>query len=147
MPTDTASAGEPPRAPQLVCVDPARVQDIWPHVAHLVRRAIARGGLTDVGAVERSVCRGDALLWLAWDGENILAAAVTELARIGRVKVCTIVACGGTNFPLFAPLIAGLERHAREEGCARMRVCGRRGWARLLADYSTTRIVLEKELL
>jgi len=45
----------PTETPQLVCVDPARVPKIWPHVAHLVRRAMERGGVGDFGAVEASV--------------------------------------------------------------------------------------------
>jgi hypothetical protein len=38
MPTE--SAADAPRPPQLVCVDPARVQKIWPHVAARQRTRI-----------------------------------------------------------------------------------------------------------
>src|SRR5262252_1678664 len=93
---------------------------------------------------------GTALLWLAWDGERILAAAVTELAHEDcakdRAKVCTIVACAGEDFARFGHLIAGLEAHARAEGCARMRICGRRGWQRRLPGYALARVVIEKRL-
>jgi hypothetical protein len=44
------------------------------------------------------------------------------------------------------PLIAGLEAYARAEGCAAMRIYGRRGWLKLLPDYRTSRVLLEKEL-
>src|SRR5882762_99144 len=147
MPTEPASAAAAPRPAELVCVDPARVREIWPHVAHLIRRAMERGGMGGFAEVERSAGEGRALLWLAWDGAQILAAAVTELDLINGVKLCTIVACGGHGFERFGGLIGGLERFARAEGCARVRICGRRGWARWLPDYSVKRVILEKELI
>jgi hypothetical protein len=134
------------RPPMLVCVDPARVAEIWPHVAPLIARAMQRGGLGTFADVERQVGRGHALLWLAWDGAEILAAAVTELALIESTKLCTIVACGGRGFPRFGHLIRGLERYARAEGCTRVRICGRKGWARLLPGYSIQRVIIEKDI-
>jgi hypothetical protein len=41
-------------------------------------------------------------------------------------------------------LLEGLESHAKAEGCAAMRVYGRRGWGKLLKDYRVTRVLLEK---
>jgi len=35
---------------------------------------------------------------------------------------------------------------AKAEGCAAIRIHGRRGWAREFPDYRLTRILLEKEL-
>ena len=142
----TASAAAAPRAVELVCVDPARVAEIWPHVAHLIRRAMERGGTGDFGEVARKVMRGDALLWLAWDGARVIAAAVTELTAVGAVKTCTILACGGDGFCRFGHLLARLEDFARAEGCKRMRICGRPGWRRRLAGYRLKKIIIEKEL-
>ena len=44
------------------------------------------------------------------------------------------------------PLLAGIETYASAAGCACVRIMGRKGWARALPTYRTTRIVLEKEL-
>ena len=139
---------EAPRgvAPELVCVDPVRVREVWPLVAPLIAAAMRRSGLGQVADVMRSLASGAALLWLAWDGERILAAAVTELALSDDKKLCTILACGGTGFARFGQLIGGLERYARAEGCARMRISGRKGWARLLPDYAIQRVIIEKQL-
>ncbi|SRR6266852_6020553 len=142
----TADAAEVPRAAELVCVDPARVAEIWPHVTHLICRAMERGGMGDFGEVARKVMRGDALLWLAWDGARVIAAAVTELNAVGAVKTCTILACGGDGFCRFGHLLARLEDFARAEGCRRMRICGRPGWRRRLAGYRLKKIIIEKEL-
>src|SRR5262245_27243007 len=64
---------------QLICVDPAQAHEFWPYVAALIKAAMEKGRLTDYAQVEDAVRNGSALLWLAWTGEKILAAAVTEL--------------------------------------------------------------------
>ena len=156
------------RTPRLVCVPPDHAAAIWPHVRALILAAMKRGGLSSFRPVEANVLAGDALLWLAWDGAHIQAAAVTELHATEWRKACVIVACGapsGRSCPSIAredgrqpplrramgmaawlPLLAGIETYARAAGCASVRIMGRKGWARALPTYRTTRIVLEKEL-
>jgi hypothetical protein len=130
----------------LVCVDPARVDAVFPHVASLIESAIARGGVAAPADLEGDLRAGRALLWLAWDGERTLAAAITALAHQDDVRLCTVVACGGRELARFGPLLAGLEAYARAEGCTRMRICGRKGWLRQLPDYSLQRVIIEKRL-
>ena len=129
---------------RLVCIDPAMVGSFWPHVRNLIARAIARGGIGRFVDIERDVLSGSALLWLAWDGQAIAAAAVTELVATDIGKVCVIVACGGGQMRRWLPLIATIEDYARAEGCTRVRVFGRMGWARVLPRYRVSRIILER---
>src|SRR5262249_60407399 len=84
---------------ELACVDPALVATIWPHVAHLIRRAMARGGMGRFADVERAVLAAHAYLWLALEQDAVLAAAVTRVAQQDGDRVCTIVACGGRGPP------------------------------------------------
>ena len=118
-----------------------------------------RGDLSSFAGVEASVRGGHALLWIAWDGEGsiarqdgrkrpdgIAAAAVTELHQTEWRKVCCIVACGGEHRERWLELIGPIEDFARAEGCAAMRIMGRKGWARVLPTYRIRRVVLEKEL-
>jgi hypothetical protein len=132
---------------QLICVDPAQVHEFWPHVASLIKAAMEKGRLSSFTDVEHAVRNGNALLWLAWNGETVKAAAVTELSQANAEKFCTIVACGGHDRSQWLPLIAGLEAYGRAQGCAAMRIYGRRGWRKLLPEYRTTRVLLEKELV
>jgi hypothetical protein len=130
---------------QLICVDPIRVPEFWPYVRPLIVRAMQRGG----GAfwpVESAVLQGRALLWLAWNGERIEAAAVTELQQSEWRKVCEIVACGGAVLARWIDLIDGIEQYARAEGATAVRIVGRDGWERVLRNYRRKRVVLEKEL-
>jgi hypothetical protein len=129
-----------------VCVDPTRVHQAWPLVAPLIRCALERGGLSDFAQLEHALRDGSALLWLAWNGECIEGAAVTQLDVANGRKFCTIVACGGRGLKRWGSLMSTLERFARDEGCASVRIHGRRGWARVLHDYRLHSIVLEKEL-
>jgi hypothetical protein len=141
----------------LVCADPARVHDIWPHVRDLIRAAMRRGDLGAFGPVEASVLAGAALLWLAIAredgrerpdgyGERIQAAAVTELHETEWRKVCVIVACSGAAMRDWLPLLDGIEAYARAARCAAVRIMGRKGWARVLPSYNAKRIILEKDL-
>jgi hypothetical protein len=131
---------------QLICIDPARIHEFWPFVASLIKAAMLRGAITDFDEVKKAVLAARALVWIAWDGTEIKAAAVTQLNTVHGVRFCTIVACGGRERGEWLPLIAGLERYAKSENCQAMRIFGRRGWERLLPDYRPARVLLQKEL-
>jgi hypothetical protein len=142
---------------QLVCIDPARVHEFWPHVSPVIRTAMERGGITDFTDVADAARAGRALVWMAWNGTAIKAVAVTQLGTDNGMRFCTIVACGaspskpagrrrGRGRDEWLPLLAGLERYAKAEDCKAMRIFGRRGWERLLPDYKAARVLLEKEL-
>lgn len=98
-----------------------------------------------LGDLYRELLAGHFVLWLAWSGE-LEAAAVTEIAETVSGRVCVIVACGGRGRARWIALRRKLEDYARHEGCARMRIYGRKGWTRVLPDYRVTRVILEKEL-
>lgn len=129
-----------PASAELICVDPAEVENVWPHVEKLIGAAIDRVDFSNFRDVESEVYRGGALLWIAWDGERIRAAAVTAINN----RVCEIVACGGRGLREWIHLIKDLENYAREENCERMRIIGRTGWKRVLPDYKQSCVVLER---
>jgi hypothetical protein len=143
---------------RLICIDPARVHQFWPHVSPLIRAAMERGAITDFAGVADAVLAGRALVWIAiaredgrkrpdGNGATIKAAAVTELSTVGTARFCTIVACGGHDRNTWLPLLVGLEGYAKAENCKAMRIFGRRGWERVLPDYKPARVLLEKELI
>lgn len=129
---------------ELVCVDPKQVHEFWPHARSLVKAAIDHTGLSDFDAVECDVLRGDQLLWLAWSGTAIEAAATTKLIKIGSHKICLLVACSGHHRERWMALLEQLERYARDEDCKAMRLYGRKGWERELPGYRVANVVMEK---
>jgi hypothetical protein len=139
------------RSVELICVPPDTVRKVWPRVCDLICEAMRRGGLSGYQGVADLVLDGRALLWLAWDGQTVHAAAVTMLAATEWRKVCEIIACGGKGMrPPWGQgwlhLIEKIEDYARAEGCSAVRIVGRKGWQRMLTDYRARRVILEKEI-
>ena len=141
----SATASNQP-ACRALCVAPALVDRFWPHVSAVIARAIARGNVSRFADLERAVLSGAALLWLAVDRDRIVAAAVTQLAATDTEKHCILVACAGARMRRWLSLIETIEAYARAEGCARVRIVGRTGWARMLAGYRTSRVILDRRL-
>lgn len=135
-----------PSAARLLCIDPAVVNVLWPLARELIRSAFDRTCLGNFEDTERDVLSGRQLLWIAWNGEAIEAAATTELIKVGEAKICVVVACGGKNRARWLPLLGGIEDYARKEGCAGMRIYGRKGWERALRGYRARHVILQKEL-
>jgi hypothetical protein len=131
---------------ELVCVDPKRAHDIWPHISHLIRRAVTRTNLSHSADIEYDVLHGGGLVWLAWDGRTIKAAATTTLIETDADKVCVVTACAGEGMPVWLPLLGEIEAYAKAEDCACVRIYGRKGWARVLKNYHIAHIILERAL-
>lgn len=131
---------------ELICVDPDRVDAIWPHAASLLQSACRRTGLNAFADLEADILSGRSLLWIAWNGEAIEAAAATVLINSETGKVCIITACGGREIDRWLPLIDGIEAYARNEGCARVRIYGRKGWQRVLEGFEQRHVIMDKEL-
>jgi hypothetical protein len=131
---------------KLVCVDPACVPEIWPYVEPMIRCALHRSISTDLLTVTTKLLRQQALLWIAWDGERIRAAAVTSINTANGRKRCVIVACGGSGMKDWLSLIQEVEQYARSEGCISVAIIGRRGWQRRLKEYRPVAVSLEKAL-
>lgn len=131
---------------ELRWVEPADVPKIWPHISHLIVRAMFRGGMGRFEDVERDVLTNNAYLWLAIESNSVLATAVTKVTTEKDHRLCTIVACGGHDWERWGSLIEGLEKYARAENCQRMEICGRPGWVKRLPGYRTAKVVLRKEM-
>jgi len=127
----------------LICVDPARIDEIWPHVRDRLKAAVDRTELSSFDDLEADVFSGTQLIWLAWDGAEIMAVATTQLVK-PRDKVCVLTACSGRDREQWLPLFERIERYARDEGCTKMRIYGRKGWQRVLDGYHVEHVILEK---
>ncbi len=132
-------------APQLVCVDPRHIAELWPYVVPVLKAAVARTGLSSFDEIESDVLAGRSLLWLAWS-DQIEAAATTALVENDTSKICVLTACGGKGVRRWLALLEKIEEYAKAEGCSRMRILGRKGWQRVLGTYHITNIVLERDL-
>jgi hypothetical protein len=130
----------------LHCIPPQLAREIWPLVRDKLYAAVRRTDLSHSVDIARDVLHGDGVLWLACDGQEIEAAAVTLLTRTDRHLVCLITALGGSNMESWLPLLSQIEDWAKAEGAALVRVMGRPGWARVLKNYQISNVVLERAL-
>lgn len=142
VPSRNACAG----GTQLVCIDPEHVRSIWPLAAPLLRRAIVKTGLSAFATIEREILDGNSLLWVAWNGCGLEAAASTSLQQTEAGKVCVITACAGAGMMRWRRLVREIEAYAQAEGCHCVRIFGRKGWTRVLEGYEQTYAIVDKRL-
>ncbi len=127
-------------------VPPEKVADIWPHVKHLVYRAMKRADLTLFGPVEEGVLNGSYALWVAFD-DRVRGAAVTQIVRTeNNRRVLHICAYGG-SMKVAQEFLGHIEDYGREQGCVASRITGRIGWEKIFPQYRRRRVILEKALL
>jgi len=131
---------------ELVCIHPQYLREVWPLVESRLRAAYLRPDLGHTADIERDLFEGDGLLWCAVVDGDIQAAAVTVLCRTDRNLVCNITAVGGENRERWFDLLEEIEDWAKQEGAAKMRIFGRKGWLRLLKNYRAASVVLERAL-
>jgi hypothetical protein len=134
-----------PSSVDLVCVNPANVSQIWPQARALIRSAIEKTDLSDFADIERDVLSGDQLLWLAIS-DHIEAVATTHLIKTSGKPVLVITGCSGSQRERWLPLLATIEKYAKDEGASKTRIYGRRGWERALNGYRAEHVILEKVL-
>jgi hypothetical protein len=143
---DTVSDADLPEC-QAVRVPPARIGEFLPIALPLIERATARCGDWTADEVVRALCDERMLLWFVLDDGRIMGIAVTEVvAAPATGRVCSIVLCAGAQVKRWIHLKRAIEAYARAQGCTRMRLSGRRGWARLFPDYRQPYVTLEKAL-
>lgn len=134
-----------PSSARTLCVAPEQVDDVLPHVIGMINDAVQRCGDWSLHDICYLLQGAQALLWIIWDGNAISAAAVSQIIKVPKGKICQVIACGGTaeSWPV---AIVPIEDYGRAEGCVRMRIQGRQGWARVFPDYKTEWVSMKKEL-
>src|SRR5262245_13791546 len=121
---------------QALSVPPARIEEFLPLARPYIERATVRCGDWTADEIVGALRDGHMLLWFALcDGEPV-GVAVTQLVET-RVtgRMCTIVLCAGARLCRWAHLKCAIESYAQAQGCTRVRLSGRHGWARVFRDY------------
>lgn len=132
---------------KLICVPPHLMGDLLPIALPMIDRAYVEVGLNLPEWLVGDLEKGHALLWLAVDGEGlIMGTLVTALVKRPVGLVCRMMACSGERLQIWREFHLEIERYAKGEGCVKVELEGRPGWARALSGYQRTRVVLEKDL-
>lgn len=101
-------------------------------------------GTSDINQVFHDLMTGNALLWLAFDGETPIGAGVTQIIQEQTRKVCEIIAWASDK--KCTPLLSIVHEYAKAEGCMASRLIGRKGWAKALPEYKIRALVMERPL-
>lgn len=142
-----SSAVEHKVSPVLQAIPPQHLGEVFPLVAPLMEKIVERyqGRFSIPGMLEH-FARAEWQLWVVWDG-SVRAIVGTELYReVSGLKCCKIQFATGREAAGWTHLLGQIEAWARDEGCARMDMIARKGWAKHLPEYKMTHIWLEKDL-
>lgn len=91
--------------------------------------------------VRQMMREGLAQRWEASDGSTV----VTQLRQEPAGGVCLVWLAEGTMAPLLE-LHEAICAWAREQGCQRMRIVGRKGWLKVVPGYREVATVMERDL-
>lgn len=130
----------------LLCIPPDKVGDIWHVVRPMIERAYAETDEEMPDDMAYGLAHGKFLLWISTSSDKILMALVTALIPRPSGLACKLMVCSGSDMGLWIGKLPQIEAYARAEGCSKVFCEGRPGWARVLAQYQTKRVVLEKRL-
>ena len=128
-------------------ISPKEIESYWqeiePHIARCVKHS---EGELDSEDFKAYLLDEKMQLWIAIDGEKILASMVTQIVVYPKKRVLRIIAIGGGDMHRWISFLPALEELALEQGCASIEVWGRKGWLKILDDYKCSYHVLSKDL-
>lgn len=128
-----------------------QILDLWPTIGPLLNRPSERTpGLRNANDILDDALDGFALLWVVHpesEPGRIVMAMETKELQTSVGPICELISLGGDGMPdWFDTILEQLETMAKDAGMARIRAVGRPGWKRLMADYRTVGVMLEKRL-
>jgi len=85
-------------------------------------------------------------LWLAFDKEKVRAACTTQIVFYPHIKVCAVTHLAGTGYKDWIRFSEYIGVWAKENGCSHIEAHGRRGWIKVLKDWSERWTTIRKEL-
>jgi len=98
-------------------------------------------------SVMESIFKGDSQLWLARSTEDkVVGIVVTYQVTYPTTKRLLIHLLGGTEIKEWVHTIASIEEWAESKGLNGIEIRGRKGWLKLLPDYSCKTVLMIKEL-
>ena len=132
------------------------LKDIGPHVIGMlesvVERSNGRWTLDDMAA---RFYAGEWQMWIVYDGEYRAVLATEVFTEPSEQKAARVVFVTGLGAAGWTKLVEQIEEWARNQGCVRMEMIARKGWAKHLdeyarnrgvAPYKMTHVLLEKAL-
>jgi hypothetical protein len=119
----------------------------WNEIEPMLRRATDRTGCYEPVDLLIMAGTGQVGIWLCMQGEAIDAVVVTQTTTYPRRRVMEVLFAGGSNLSRWRkPLVAAIDKQARELGCTHVASAGRPGWLRAWGAEATGDIIMVREL-
>lgn len=133
---------------QLIYIPSQDIGRVWPKVEHLIPSIVERSyGRETPATVFERFATGKGQMWVVFDGQEIHAIVGTDLGDAPTgMKIASIAFATGEQSHKWLHLIDVVEEWAVKNGCQKMELLARKGWARKLPDYRMTHVFLEKDL-
>lgn len=131
---------------QLIGVPTPSVPQYWARALPWIEGACRRHGLMTPDYVRDRIDDREWQLWLAIEGEEVIAVLISEINTFPLGWVCNFVIGTGKQRHKWEHFRHDLARWAKAQGCIRMRLEARPGWKRIFKGYRSTHVILEMEL-
>lgn len=121
-------------------VPPHLVDGLWPRIfPHLSKASEYTFGRYEPEDILEAVVSGDAHLWIAFDGEDIVGITITRFWQYPRKKCLDVMFLGGEKLNEWKDLMFDtVHSWAHDSGCVAIEASGRVGFARLFKDRGYT---------
>ncbi len=136
---------------KLAIVPHYHVMDVWMKVLPLIMKGEKHWkDFYSLNQIRRNLIEGTQQLFVIIEDEtDIIACIISQIDQFPTKKIARIAYCGGRRLkPKMMPMVIGqIENWAKREGAVMIDILGRKGWGRLLPDYTIPGIVFRKELI
>ena len=133
--------------PDLYPVPADMVRVVWPKVEPVIKKAINLHPGYETSDVKEAIERKEMQLWIAAEGNKVIAACVTRIVIYPRMKELEVTWVAGKGADDWLHFRGEIEKWAATIGCERIVAYGRRGWERKLrGEYEPKMTVYVKVL-
>jgi hypothetical protein len=115
-------------------------------IEHYLRKALTKASEYSLRDILKSIYDGISVLWLIRDGENIVGSFTVKVYEYPESKILMLHLLGGDKIEEWLHLLSEVEDYGRDLGCDLVEMHGRYAWKKLLPDYTSDRIILNKVL-
>jgi hypothetical protein len=115
---------------------PEHYDAVWPLIKEYMNGAAKYTyGRFTVDDIRKGLENTAQHLWIAYEGNEVYGAVISEITLYPQVTVLVTQFTGGIELKRWkAPMLKLLQKFGRENGCSVIESYGRTGWAKIFKD-------------
>lgn len=125
---------------------PNDIPEVWPKVSNVLNSDRMLNNWTSIEAQYNRLVNNKADLWVTDTLDSALIGATYTRQDGTKTYVVDFMASLEGSPEGWDNTIKPIEAQAKQWGCSSIQVKGRTGWQRVLKDYQTVQITLERKL-